>query len=62
MTLGCTDVNQHSMDEKDAKSKHKYEKDLTISRIKEDTLESALTSPEKSGIHILDQQQNQSVH
>ena len=47
----------NSPDMKLDKAKLKYEDDLGITRIKEDTLESALSSPEKSqrlGIDIKD--------
>ena len=46
-----------SAEQYEMKSKLRYDEDLTITRIKEDTLESAISSPEKSGIKIVDQQQ-----
>ncbi len=36
--------------------KTRYDEDMTITRIKEDTLESAISSPEKSGCKFVDEQ------
>jgi len=38
------------------KSKLRYDEDMTITRIREDTLESAISSPEKSGSKFADEQ------